>query len=156
MYCWQWIFSGGILYMCVVARGNWLHSTYWGKCYKDGQSLSYSKNIYVSTNSHTIFLNKWPSIVQTWNFSALMMNRLLMIVLQCMQETFELLGLGLILFVWKRYIENLWYPYWSHMYAWVYIVAIVVIGFLFYIFARACSFFTHNQRTFISKFDIGF
>ena len=58
--CSVMILSGSILYMCAVARGNRLHSTYWGKCYEDGQSMSYSKNIYVSTNSHTI--------AQTWFF----------------------------------------------------------------------------------------
>ena len=35
------------------------------------------------------------------------------------------------------------------MYAWVYIVFAVVVGFFLYVIKRSCSFFTHNQLTFI-------
>ena len=42
------------------------------------------------------------------------------------------------------------------MYAWVYIVFAVVVGFFLYVFKRSCSFFTHNQLTFIGIFNQGF
>ena len=42
------------------------------------------------------------------------------------------------------------------MYAWVYIVFAVVVGFFLYVIKRSCSFFTHNQLTFIGIFNQGF
>ena len=41
------------------------------------------------------------------------------------------------------------------MYAWVYIVFAVVNGFFLYVIKRSCSFFTHNQLTFIGNYNIG-